>query len=184
MQTVKNYSDGRDIHITLLEYRAISISGISASPALLLISRRLKTKLPTTSRLLQPIAMSDVRSWLVACQHWMKLYYDHGTNIATSTAWMTWSGAIAWHLGQSCDIEVPWCISVLCGCNLGGLAVPEEPVHHQGIVWSIFVKSLVLDTSPGANVDPVLPQNIEPAVSPVTNHAHGGLVMVRCAWKL
>ena len=66
VQTAKNYlkkaySDGKDVFIALLEYRNTPIAGISASPAQLLMSRRLKAKLPVISSLLQPAVVSVVR---------------------------------------------------------------------------------------------------------------------------
>ena len=66
IQTAKNYlkraySDGKDVFIALLEYRNTPIAGISAAPAQLLMSQRLKAELPMTSSLLQPAVVSGAR---------------------------------------------------------------------------------------------------------------------------
>ena len=84
VQTAKNYlkkayADGKDVFIALLEYRNTPIAGISASPAQLLMSRRLKAKLPVTSSLLQPAVVSGTRDRLVLRQWKQKHYYDRGT---------------------------------------------------------------------------------------------------------
>ena len=49
----KAEEDGKDPYLALLEYRNTSLSGLQYSPAQLLMSRNFKSKLPTTSRLLQ-----------------------------------------------------------------------------------------------------------------------------------
>ena len=81
VQTVKNYlkkthSQDKDVYTALLEYWATPIAGISASPVQLLMSRRLKTKLPTTSNLLKPAVEEDARNWLVSQQQRQKQFYD------------------------------------------------------------------------------------------------------------
>ena len=59
IQTIKNLlkkacQDGNDSYIALLEYRNTPISGLKESPAQLLMSRMLKSKLPTVESLLKP----------------------------------------------------------------------------------------------------------------------------------
>ncbi len=59
IQTIKNLlrkadDEGNDPYIALLEYRNTPITGMQESPAQLLMSRMLKSKLPTTTALLQP----------------------------------------------------------------------------------------------------------------------------------
>ena len=59
IQTIKNllrkaFEDGNDPYIALLEYRNTAISGLKESPAQLLMSRMLKSKLPTSASLLKP----------------------------------------------------------------------------------------------------------------------------------
>ena len=59
IQTIKNLlrkacEDGNDPYIALLEYRNTAVSGLKESPAQLLMSRMLKSKLPTSASLLKP----------------------------------------------------------------------------------------------------------------------------------
>ena len=61
IQTIKNlhvlkkaWEDGNDPYIALVEYRNTPISGLKESPAQLLMSRMLKSKLPTVESLLKP----------------------------------------------------------------------------------------------------------------------------------
>ena len=59
MQTLKNLfkkadEDGRDPYLALLEYRNTPITGLEYSPAQLLMSRTLHSKLPTAEKLLRP----------------------------------------------------------------------------------------------------------------------------------
>ena len=59
IRTVKNLlrkagDEGKDLYISLLEYRNTPVSGMQESPAQLLMSRMLKSKLPTAASLLQP----------------------------------------------------------------------------------------------------------------------------------
>ena len=84
VQTVKNImrksrEEGRDIHLALLEYRNTPLSGLSASPAQLLMSRRLKDRLPSTSRLLRPAIVSGACEGLNRRQKRQKHYFDKGT---------------------------------------------------------------------------------------------------------
>ena len=55
---IKAKKDGRDPYLSLLEYRNTPIDDI-ASPPQLLISRRLRTRIPTTASQLQPRIIDD-----------------------------------------------------------------------------------------------------------------------------
>ncbi len=59
IQTIKNLlrkadDEGNDPYMALLEYRDTPITGMQEWPAQLLMNRMLKSKLPTTTALLQP----------------------------------------------------------------------------------------------------------------------------------
>ena len=65
MQTIKNLlrkadDTGNDPYFALLEYRKTPITGMQESPAQLLMSRMLKSKLPTTMALLRPRVQEKV----------------------------------------------------------------------------------------------------------------------------
>uniref|UniRef100_A0A8C1P7C4 Integrase catalytic domain-containing protein n=1 Tax=Cyprinus carpio TaxID=7962 RepID=A0A8C1P7C4_CYPCA len=81
VQTVKNLlkkaqSSQCDLYIALLEYRNTPMEGIGLSPALLLMGRRLRTKLPTSSALLTTDTMSQVHEQLKQRQKKQKQNYD------------------------------------------------------------------------------------------------------------
>ena len=84
VQTVKNMMRktmevGKEPHLALLEYRNIPLSGISYSPAQLLMCRRLKDMLPTTSNFLEPTVPQSASTRLKQRQLKQKRYYDRGT---------------------------------------------------------------------------------------------------------
>lgn len=84
VQTVKNLpkkaQDGnRDPYIDLLEYCSTPIEGIGHSPAQLLMGRRLKSKIPTTTTLLKPESNISIKSKLKEKQLVQKSYYDRQT---------------------------------------------------------------------------------------------------------
>ena len=69
IQTIKNLlrkadDAGNDPNIALLEYRNAPITGMQESPAQLLMSRMLKSKLPRTTALLRPKVQEKVREKL------------------------------------------------------------------------------------------------------------------------
>ena len=66
---------GKDPYIALLEYRNSPISGLQHSPAQLLMSRMLRSKLPTASRLLKPHVV-NTKGKLQIRQQLQKAYYD------------------------------------------------------------------------------------------------------------
>ena len=74
---IKAKKDGRDPYLSLLEYRNTPIDDI-ASPAQLLMSRRLRTRIPTTASQLQPriIDHNNVRMMRHFKQKKQKTHYD------------------------------------------------------------------------------------------------------------
>ena len=74
----KAYEDGTDPYIALLANRSTPITGLSYSPAQIFLNRRLKTKLPTTTQLLNARIPTDAKSQLLAQQKSQKLYFDKG----------------------------------------------------------------------------------------------------------
>lgn len=86
VQTVKNLlkkaeESGRDPYLSLLEYRNSPLESVKKSPAQLLMSRRLKSRLPTTTPLLQPEIQVNVAAGLRAKQKIQKQYYDVGSRV-------------------------------------------------------------------------------------------------------
>jgi transposase InsO family protein len=84
VQTVKNLlnkanRDGKDPYVSILEYRNTPIDQIG-SPAQLLVSRRLRSVVPTTKSLLQPKVIDEdlASSKLITKKTFQKLYYDRG----------------------------------------------------------------------------------------------------------
>jgi transposase InsO family protein len=80
-QTIKNLlrkagDEGNDPYIALLEYRNTPSTGMQESPARLLMSRMLKSKLPTTTALLQPKVQENVREKLEQRAEKQKEYFD------------------------------------------------------------------------------------------------------------
>lgn len=81
VQTIKNllkkseFNDG-DPYISLLEYRNTPLESVGLSPAQLLMGRRLKGKLPTSTSLLTPV---QVCRQLREKQEKQKLYFDMQT---------------------------------------------------------------------------------------------------------
>jgi hypothetical protein len=68
--------EGRDPYIALLEFRTTPITGMTFSPAQLLMSRVIRTKLPCTDKLLQPTVPCTAHDQLVKCKNRQKHYYD------------------------------------------------------------------------------------------------------------
>ena len=69
--------DGRDPYIALLDYRNTPISGMTYSPAQLLMSRSLRTKLPTTDEKLKPRVVR-AREQLRHVKDKQQKYYNQG----------------------------------------------------------------------------------------------------------
>lgn len=77
VQTVKRMlKKARDPYIALLEYRNTPVTGMSYSPAQLLMSRTTRTKLPTAEHLLQPKIATSVKQQLQTCQKQQAHYYN------------------------------------------------------------------------------------------------------------
>ena len=81
VQTVKNLlkkcdQSGEDPYIALLNYRNAPLDGIGKSPAQLLMSRRLRSRLPTSDRLLKPQVVQSAHTKLAMRQKDQKHYYD------------------------------------------------------------------------------------------------------------
>jgi hypothetical protein len=69
---------GIDPYIALLEYRNTPVSGMSLSPAQMLMSRRLRGKLPTTASMLKPKVV-NAKWQLKRRQERQKRQYDKGS---------------------------------------------------------------------------------------------------------
>ncbi|XP_046142800.1 uncharacterized protein K02A2.6-like [Osmia bicornis bicornis] len=69
--------EGEDVHNALLEYRNMPLAGLKVSPAELLMSRKLRTKLPIATNLLKP-KVQKVTIALRNKQQSQKMYYDRG----------------------------------------------------------------------------------------------------------
>ena len=83
VQTVKRLLkkaslSGIDPYIALLEYRNTPVSGMSLSPAQMLMSRRLRGKLPTTAAMLKPKVVR-AKHQLQRLQEREKQHYDKGS---------------------------------------------------------------------------------------------------------
>ncbi|RXN16535.1 dynein heavy chain axonemal [Labeo rohita] len=83
IQTVKNLlkkaqESQRDPYIALLEYRNAPMDGVKLSPAQMLMGRRLKTKLPTSTKLLRPQLYRNVHKDIKDRQLKQKSYFDCG----------------------------------------------------------------------------------------------------------
>ena len=85
IQTVKKllkkvHEDGKDSYLCLLEYRNTTVTGMKELPAQILISIRLRTKIPTSGKLLKPKVSRGVKSKLMKRQISQKFYYDKMTS--------------------------------------------------------------------------------------------------------
>ena len=74
----KAQADRRDPYLALLDYRNSPISGLCYSPAQMLMSRRLRSKVPAAPQLLVP-SVVDAHPSLRKIQQRQKQYYDRGT---------------------------------------------------------------------------------------------------------
>ena len=75
----KAHEEGRDIWMSLLHYRNTPITGAPYSPAQLLMSRKLRDKMPSTSNILKPSVVPDGQSTMKHRQTRQKRFYDRGT---------------------------------------------------------------------------------------------------------
>jgi len=69
---------GKDPYIALMEYRNTPVCGLPLSPAQMLMSRRLRGKLPSTANQLKPTVV-NAKPLLEGQQRKQKYYYDRGT---------------------------------------------------------------------------------------------------------
>ena len=81
IQTIKNllrkaFEDGNDPYIALVECRNTAFSGLKESPAQLLTSRMLKSKLPTSASLLKLRVLAKAQEKLRERNDRQKMYYD------------------------------------------------------------------------------------------------------------
>ena len=75
----KAKADGKDLYQSLLNLRSTPLEDIRVSPAQLLMGRRMRTRLPTTSQMLQPqMVTSTVQQLFEARQQKQKEYFDQG----------------------------------------------------------------------------------------------------------
>ena len=72
-KSVLKKAHGTDTYIALLENRNTPTTGLKYSPAQIFLSTRLKTKFPTTTRLLKARIPTDARSQFLAQQNSQKL---------------------------------------------------------------------------------------------------------------
>ena len=89
-----------DIYVGLLEWRNTPITGLTETPAQLLMGRRLRSVVPTVSHLLTPANVGNVQGQLKMLQEKQKHYYDRGSKalpelkpldvvrIRTGTQWL------------------------------------------------------------------------------------------------
>ncbi|PJE77411.1 hypothetical protein CI610_03666 [invertebrate metagenome] len=81
VQTVKNMlrksgEEESDPYTALLEYRNTPLSGLSYSPAELLMSRSLRSKIPVKNTMLMPKVAENAREQLTTRQEHQKFHYD------------------------------------------------------------------------------------------------------------
>ena len=72
----KAHDDGRDMEMVLLEFRNTPITGMDESPAQLLMSRQLRSQMPTIPTMLQPTVSEGIREKLAQRQQKQKGQYD------------------------------------------------------------------------------------------------------------
>ncbi|GBN22426.1 Transposon Ty3-G Gag-Pol polyprotein [Araneus ventricosus] len=72
----KAKEDNKNHFVGLMEYRNTPISGLNLSPAQLMFSRRLRTKLPVTNKLLNSEVVNNVKGLLTKRQQIQKQFHD------------------------------------------------------------------------------------------------------------
>ena len=78
--------DGPDLYIALLDYRNTPLSGMQFSAAQLLMSRNLRTKLPTSSAKLKPTVVK-AKQQLGKVKEQQRKFYDRGAMISEAEIW-------------------------------------------------------------------------------------------------
>lgn len=77
VQTVKNIlKKAKDPYLAILDYRNTPLEQVNKSPAQLMMGRRLKTTLPTTSALLKPADSATIKTQLQTRQASQAYYYN------------------------------------------------------------------------------------------------------------
>ena len=85
VQTVKRIlKKTSDPYIGLLDYRNTPVTGMTYSPAQLLMSRASRTKIPVSQELLEPKLATKVKQQLEACQQNQAHYYNQGAKPLTA----------------------------------------------------------------------------------------------------
>ena len=77
----KAKEDGKDLYLALLELRNTPIIGLMFSPSQLLMSRRMRTKLPMTEDLLQPEIAKGAYDELIDRQKKQKVFHDRTAKV-------------------------------------------------------------------------------------------------------
>ena len=70
--------ENKDPYLSLLEFRNTPVSGLSYSPAQILMSKRLRSKIPCALKLLEPCVV-DISDSLNVIQSRQQYYYNRGT---------------------------------------------------------------------------------------------------------
>ena len=98
-----------DPYIALLEYRNTPVSGIGLSPSQMLNRRRLKSKLPTTAKLLRPRVELDAREKLLGAQERQKFYYGrHAKPLKGLELEEMAPGRLQWSLIYGLPLDRTW----------------------------------------------------------------------------
>lgn len=109
VQVVKNMlrkcsEQNEELPVMLLEYRNTPLSGVGLTPAQLLMSRRTRTKLPMTQKLLHPQLHKDVTGSLTERQ--LKHKKQHDRQVKEKRAFHSQDRVLLWKDGQWTPAEV------------------------------------------------------------------------------
>ena len=171
IQTVKGLlrkaeQSGTDPNIALLQYRNASVAGSTLSPAQLLMSRNLRSKIPVTTKLLQP-KVTDGRSQLQNRQDKQKAYHDRHVkelkplkagNVVRIRHNGEWVRGVVWnqhHAPRSNVVKTH--TGVLLRRNRRHLIHTAED--------SPVISTPLLDDIDDASAVPVVPRTVLPSVS-------------------
>ena len=72
----KSILEKSDVNLALLAYRNTTITGLEASPAQLLMSRKLRSRIPVTLRQLKPVIVPSRKNQIARVQAKQKHYHD------------------------------------------------------------------------------------------------------------
>lgn len=86
VQTCKNIlkkckEGGKSVYVALLEYRNMPIYNLNMSPAQILFSRMLRTKVPVSNKLLVPQLQCNVKDKLMKVQERTTMYYNRNARL-------------------------------------------------------------------------------------------------------